>query len=37
MFQHVAIKTLEYPKEIMDYLLFQKELFTEVKNIIKGY
>ena len=34
IFQHVAVKVLEYPKEIVEYLVFQRELFTNVKNVI---
>ena len=34
MFQHVAVKTLSYPSEIVKYFVFQRKVFTEVKKII---
>ena len=32
LFQYVAIKTLEYPEEINDYLAIQQNLFSNIKN-----
>ena len=34
VFQHVAITALEYPVEIIKYLVFQREVFTDLKRKI---
>ena len=34
IFQYVAIRTLQQPQEIVEYLNFQSRIFTDIKNLV---